>query len=341
MTTIGRHVSKLSGYAPALPTSFNDEGNIDSAAFEKFCDRQIQNGATALIVCGTTGEAPALTPAEHRTLICIAAGVSPGQVPVIAGAGSNSTDHAIELTQDAEARGADAILSVVPYYNKPTQIGLYEHFRTIAQSTALPIILYDVPSRAACGLADQTVVRLAEMPQFIGLKDATGDVTRPARLRSLVGPDFRLLSGDDATALAFLAQGGDGCISVTSNVVPGLCRSMFLAYRHGQMLRAERLAKPISRLTSALFRETSPVPLKYALSLLNLMSPRVRLPLVELTEQTKAELAIVIAQMRDDHPEYIVGNVRASMQWAYRAVTGLSRHLKRLGSIDEIAVTLR
>jgi 4-hydroxy-tetrahydrodipicolinate synthase len=320
MTTIGRHVSKLSGYAPALPTPFDDEGNIDSAAFEKFCDRQIQDGAAALIVCGTTGEALTLTPAEHRTLIRIAAGVSSGQVPVIAGAGSNSTDHAIELTQDAEARGADAILSVVPYYNKPTQIGLYEHFRTIAQSTALPIILYDVPSRAACGLADQTVVRLAEMPQFIGLKDATGDVTRPARLRSLVGPDFRLLSGDDATALAFLAQGGDGCISVTSNVVPGLCRSMFLAYRQGQVLRAERLANPISRLTSALFRETSPVPLKYALSLLNLMLPRVRLPLVELTEQTKAELAVAIAQMRDDHPDYLIEQRTRIHAEGYRAV---------------------
>ncbi len=136
----------------------------------------------------------------------------------------------------------DAILSVVPYYNKPTQLGLHEHFRTIGQSTGLPIILYDVPSRAACSLADETVVLLAEMAQFIGLKDATGDVTRPARLRSLVGPDFLLLSGDDATALAFLAQGGDGCISVMSNVAPGMCRSMFLACRHGQMLRAERLA---------------------------------------------------------------------------------------------------
>jgi 4-hydroxy-tetrahydrodipicolinate synthase len=323
MTTIGRHVSRLAGYAPALPTPFDDDGNIDSAAFEKFCDLQIQQGATALVVCGTTGEAPTLTPAEHRTLIRIAAGVSCSRVPVIAGAGSNSTDHAIEFTQDAEARGADAILSVVPYYNRPTQIGLYEHFRAIAQSTALPIILYDVPSRTACGLADETVVRLAEMPQFIGLKDATGDVTRPDRLRSLVGPDFRLLSGDDATALAFLAQGGDGCISVTSNVAPGLCRSMFLAYRQGQVLRAERLANPISRLTSALFRETSPVPLKYALSLLGLMSPKVRLPLVELTDQTKAELAVLIAQMRDEHPEYVVGNVRASMRWAYRAGHGL------------------
>ena len=322
MATIGRYVSRLSGYAPALPTPFDDDGNIDSAAFEKFCDVQVQRGATALVVCGTTGEAPTLTPAEHRTLIRIAAGVSCGRVPVIAGAGSNSTHHAIALTQDAEARGADAILSVVPCYNKPTQIGLREHFRTIAQSTGLPIILYDVPSRTACGLADETIVRLAEMPQFIGLKDATGDVTRPARLRSLVGPDFRLLSGDDATALAFLAQGGDGCISVTSNVVPGLCRSMFLAYRHGQILRAERLANPISRLTSALFRETSPVPLKYVLSLLDIMSPRVRLPLVELTKQTKAELGVVIAQMRDEHPEYVAGNVRASMQKAYRAAAG-------------------
>jgi len=255
--TIGRHVSKLSGYAPALPTPFDDDGNIDSAAFERFCDHQIQEGATALVVCGTTGEAPTLNPAEHRTLIRIAAGVSCGRVPVIAGAGSNSTDHAIELTQDAEVRGADAILSVVPYYNRPTQGGLYEHFRTIAQSTRMPIILYDVPSRTACGLADETIVRLGEMAQFIGLKDATGDITRPARLRSLVGPDFRLLSGDDATAPAFLAQGGDGCISVTSNVVPTPCRSMFLAYRHGQILRAQRLANPISRLTSALFRETS------------------------------------------------------------------------------------
>src|SRR5450756_590321 len=218
MATIGRHVSKLSGYAPALPTPFGDDGNVDVAAFEQFCDRQIRAGATALVVCGTTGEAPTLRSAEHATLIQIAVAVARGRVPVIAGAGSNSTAHAIELTKDAESAGADAILSVVPYYNKPIQRGLYAHFPAIAQSTGLPIILYDVPSRTACGLADETVARLAEIPQVIGLKDATGDVTRPPRLRSLVGPDFRLLTGDDATALAFLAQGGHGCISVTSNL---------------------------------------------------------------------------------------------------------------------------
>jgi len=319
MSTIGRHVSRLSGYAPALPTPFNNDRNIDSAAFEQLCDRQIQEGATALVVCGTTGEAPTLRPAEHRTLIRIAVGVSCGRVPVVAGTGSNSTDHAVELTRDAEARGADAILSVVPYYNKPTQAGLYAHFRSVAQSTGLPIILYDVPSRTACSLADETVVRLAEIPQFIGLKDATGDVTRPARLKSLVGKEFRLLSGDDATALAFFAQGGHGCISVTSNVTPGLCRSMFLACKQGRMTKAQRLANQIARLTSALFRETNPVPLKYALSLLDLMSPKVRLPLVELTEQTKAELAIVMAQMNDANAEYMIGKVRIPMH-SYRAI---------------------
>jgi 4-hydroxy-tetrahydrodipicolinate synthase len=321
MTTIGRHVSRLSGYASALPTPLDDAENVDTVAFEKFCDRQILEGVAALVVCGTTGEAPTLSPAEHRTLIRIAVGVSRGRIPVIAGAGSNSTAHAIELTRDAEARGADAVLSIVPYYNKPTQAGLLAHFKAIAQSTGLPIILYDVPSRTACSLADETVVRLAENPQFIGLKDATGDITRPARLRSLVGKDFRLLSGDDATALAFFAQGGNGCISVTSNVAPSLCRSMFLACKQGQMVRAQRLSGEIAPLTSALFRETNPVPLKYALSLLDLMSPKVRLPLVESNEQTKAELAVVMAQICDVNPEHIIARVPAPTH-RYRAAVG-------------------
>jgi 4-hydroxy-tetrahydrodipicolinate synthase len=241
---------------------------------------------------------------------------------VIAGAGSNSTAHAIELTRDAEAAGADAILSVVPYYNKPIQRGLYAHFHAIAQSTGLPIILYDVPSRTACGLADETVARLAEMPQFIGLKDATGDVTRPPRLRLLVGPDFRLLTGDDATVLAFLAQGGNGCISVTSNIAPGLCRSMFLACRQGQIATAQRWAVPIAKMTAALFRETSPAPLKYALSLLGLMSPKVRLPLVELTSQSKAEVAAVMAHICDHYAEHLIGKMCEPEHVGRRAVAG-------------------
>src|SRR5262249_13219311 len=150
---------------------------------ERYCDRQILEGANALVVCGTTGEAPTLTPAEHHRIVTIAARVSQCRVPIIAGAGSNSTAHAIALAKDAESAGADAILSTVPYYNKPTQAGMYAHFRAIAESTPLPIILYDVPSRTVCGLSDETIARLAELPQIIGLKDATGDVTRPVRLR--------------------------------------------------------------------------------------------------------------------------------------------------------------
>lgn len=322
MNTIGRPVSKLTGYAPALPTPFGDDGKIDGAAFEQLCNRQLKAGATALVVCGTTGEAPTLSPVEHHALIRIAAGVARGRIPVIAGAGSNSTAHAIELTRDAEAAGADAILSIVPYYNKPIQRGLYAHFDAIAQSTGLPIILYDVPSRTACGLADETVARLAEMPQFIGLKDATGDVTRPPRLRSLVGPDFRLLTGDDATALPFFAQGGNGCISATSNIAPGLCRSMYLACRQDQLPSAQRWALPIAKLTAALFRETSPAPLKYALSLLGLMSPKVRLPLVQPTKQTQAEIAAVMAQMCNGYSEFMIGKIRGSTHSSCRVASG-------------------
>jgi 4-hydroxy-tetrahydrodipicolinate synthase len=241
---------------------------------------------------------------------------------VIAGAGSNSTAHAIELTRDAEAGGADAILSIVPYYNKPTQSGLLAHFHAIADSTGLPIILYDVPARTACGLADETVARLAERPQVIGLKDATADVARPMRLRPLVGPEFRLLSGDDATALAFFAQGGNGCISVTSNLAPGLCRSMFLACRQGQIGAAQRWADHVAQLTAVLFRETSPAPLKYALGLLGLMSPKVRLPLVEVSDQTRAAVSAVMTHLCNVYPEHMIGKVREFEHGAQRAAAG-------------------
>jgi 4-hydroxy-tetrahydrodipicolinate synthase len=311
--TIGRHVWRLSGYAPALPTPFDENDAIDAAAFEHFCELQISNGATALVVGGTTGEAPNLSGEEHRKLIRIATGVSRGRVPIIAGAGSNATQHAIELTKDAEASGADAILSVVPYYNRPTQAGLYAHFSEIAAATGLPIILYDVPTRAACSLADATVARLAELPPIVGLKDATGDPSRAARLRMLVGTDFKLLSGDDATALAFVAQGGDGCISVTSNVAPGLCRDMFLTLRQGQITRAQRLSHPIAQLTAGLFRETNPAPMKFALSVFGLMAPRVRLPLVEIGEKTKSELTGIVARLCNDWSASMIGRIGKSL----------------------------
>jgi 4-hydroxy-tetrahydrodipicolinate synthase len=191
------------------------------------------------------------------------------------------------------------------------QDGLYAHFRAIAQSTGVPIILYDVPSRTACSLADETVARLAELPQIVGLKDATGDVTRVSRLRSIAGSQFRLLSGDDATALAFFAEGGNGCISVTSNVAPGLCRAMFLACRHDQMREANRLAKPIAQLTAALFKDASPAPVKYALSLLGFMSPSVRLPLVEVSGESRAVISALLAQINDFYPDQMVGTIVA------------------------------
>jgi 4-hydroxy-tetrahydrodipicolinate synthase len=309
MFAIGRHVTKLSGYAPAVPTPFAADGRIDCDAFERFCERQIAEGATALVVCGTTGEAPTLTPTEHRKLVWPAVKTAHGRVPVIAGAGSNATAHAIALSKDAEAAGADAVLSVVPYYNKPTQGGLTAHFQAIADATGVPLILYDVPSRTITGLADETVARLAEHPRIIGLKDATGDVTRPARLRPLVGASFRLMSGDDATATAFIAQGGDGCISVTSNVVPGLCRTHYLRRRQGS--RAQALADLLSHLTSTLFRETNPAPVKYALSLLGLMSAKVRLPLVEPTLDTRREIKAALARIEECSSDYLVADAQS------------------------------
>jgi 4-hydroxy-tetrahydrodipicolinate synthase len=256
--------------------------------------------------------------AEHDRVVRAAVAAAQGRVFVIAGAGSNSTSQSIELARDAEAAGAEAILSVVPYYNKPTQAGMYAHFRAIAEATALPLILYDIPSRTVCGLADDTIARLAELPQIVGLKDATGDVTRPLRLRGLVGSEFRLLSGDDATALAFFAQGGDGCISVTSNLAPSLCRAMYLACRRGELAQAQRLAATVAKLTAALFRESNPAPVKYALSAMNVISPRVRLPLVELRDETKAEIDKVLAQALAAHPGCLIGH----LHWPARQSTG-------------------
>jgi 4-hydroxy-tetrahydrodipicolinate synthase len=311
MTLIGRPVSRLSGWAPAVPTPFGADDEIDYAAFERFCTRQVDEGAAALVIGGTTGEAPTLTPREHRELIRIAAAVARGRVPVIAGAGSNATAHAIELSRDAEAAGADALLSVVRYYNKPTQVGIEAHFRAIAGATGLPIFLHDVPSRAVSGLADDTVARLAELSQIIGLKDATGDVTRVARLRQRVGADFRLLSGDDATAPAFLAQGGDGCISVTANVAPGLCRTLYLQRRNPCSPRAQRLAQLHGRLAAALFIESNPGPAKYALSLLGLMSARLRLPLVEPMQATRQVVRAAVKAIDDGYSHDLIESTGA------------------------------
>jgi 4-hydroxy-tetrahydrodipicolinate synthase len=289
----------LSGYIPDLPTPFDEADNLDLAAFARLCERQIEAAVPAIVVGETAGEASTLTPAEHEAIVRAAVEIARGRVRIIAGAGSNSTSQAIELTRRAEAAGADAVLSVVPYYNKPMQAGIYAHFRAIAVSTSLPIILHDIPSRTIRELSDDTLARLAKSAQFIGLRDASGDITRPLRLRQLLPPGFRLFSGDDATALAFIANGGDGCISMVSNVAPCLCQAIFSNCRRGRLQSARYLQSRLAPLTAALTKE-SPAALKYALCLLGFISPTTRLPIVELAEADKAEVASAIAAIGDE-----------------------------------------
>jgi 4-hydroxy-tetrahydrodipicolinate synthase len=290
----------LSGYIPDLPTPFDSIHEIDLVSFRQLCERQIAAGATALVVGELIGEDSTLSHDEHSALVRTAVQIARGRAAVIAGAGSNSTSQAIELTKQAESDGADAILSVVPYYNKPTQAGIRAHFHAVADSTRLPIVLHDVPSRTVRELSDDSVIELAKSPRFIGLRDASGDITRPLRLRPMIRPDFRLLSGDDTTAPAFLVHGGDGCISMTSNVVPDLCQHLYRNCRQGDPKSARGLAVRLGHLTAALSREPTPAPLKYALSLLGLMSPRVRLPLVELSDEAKADVATATAALCEE-----------------------------------------
>jgi 4-hydroxy-tetrahydrodipicolinate synthase len=294
MTHLVKPVTWLTGYIPDLPTPFDEDDRIDLTAFAGLCERQIEAGVSAVVVGETAGEASTLTPAEQETLIGTAVAVAGGRTRIIAGAGSNSTSHAIELAQCAELAGADAVLSVVPYYNKPMQAGICAHFQAIAEQTALPIILHDIPSRTIRELSDDTLARLAESGQFIGLRDASGDIARPLRLRPRLPTGFRLLSGDDLTALAFIANGGDGCLSMISNVAPDLCRAIFSSCLQGRLQSARYLQSRLAPLT-ALIAKDGPVALKYALCLLGLMSPNTRLPMVELDEVTKREVAGAIA----------------------------------------------
>jgi 4-hydroxy-tetrahydrodipicolinate synthase len=299
MTAVAKPFAWLAGYIPDLPTPFDENDEIDLTAFAKLCERQINAGVAAIVAGETAGEAPTLTPIEHDIVVRAAVEIARGRVRVIAGAGSNSTSQAIELTRRAEAAGADAVLSVVPYYNRPMQTGIHAHFRAIADSTSLPIVLHDVPSRTMRELSDDTLARLAESRQFIGLKDGTGDIVRPVRLRSLLPPGFGLLSADDATALAFMANGGDGSISLISNVAPALCQAIYSACRQGRLQSARYLQDQLAPLTAALSKE-SPAALKYALCLLGFMRPTPRLPIVELSDSAKAELANAIAQIGDE-----------------------------------------
>lgn len=289
----------FTGIIPDLPTPFDAADTINLKAFAALCERQVAAGVPAFVVCETAGEASTLSPAEQELVIRTAVDAARGRVRVIAGTMSNATGRAVELARRAEAAGADAIMSVVPAYNKPMQEGMLAHFRTIAGSTGLPLILHDVPSRTLRPLADETLLRLVESRQFVGLRDGSGDITRPMRLNRLLPAGFRLLSGEDATTFGHIAGGGDGAISEVSNIAPDLCRTIFSQARQGRLQTARYLHKRLVPLVACLSRE-SPAALKYALSVLGLMSAATRLPIVPLDAAAQREVVRAFAAIADE-----------------------------------------
>lgn len=275
---------KFQGSFPALITPMKN-GSVDEAAYRKFVAWQIKEGSHGLVPVGTTGESPTVTPAEHKRLIEICVEEAKGKVPVIAGAGSNNTAEAIEYAAHAKKAGADAALIVVPYYNKPTQEGIYQHYRAIAKAVDIPIFVYNVPGRTVANCSVETLDRLAkDCPNIVGTKDASADLTRPSRQRLMTGEKFIQLSGEDGTALGFNAHGGVGCISVTANVAPRLCAEMQEATLKGDYKKAIAIQDRLMPLHHALFVETNPGPIKYAVSLLGHCTAEARLPMVPVSE---------------------------------------------------------
>jgi 4-hydroxy-tetrahydrodipicolinate synthase len=276
----------FAGSITALITPFKD-GKLDAKKFQEFVAWQIAEGTQGVVPCGTTGESPTLSHEEHKHINELCVEVAKGKIPVIAGAGSNSTAEAIEFTQHAEKIGADAVLHVTPYYNKPTQAGLYAHYKAIHDSSNLPIFIYNIPPRSVINMTVETMAKLAELPRIVGVKDATNDLARPVKTRLTCGPDFIQFSGEDGTALAFLAQGGHGCISVTSNIAPALCAQMHAAWAKGDVKKAQEIQDKLMPLHDSLFMETSPGPVKYAASLLGWCDNHLRLPLVSIGKSTE------------------------------------------------------
>ncbi|HVX72224.1 MAG TPA: 4-hydroxy-tetrahydrodipicolinate synthase [Devosia sp.] len=285
----------LRGSITALLTPFAN-GAVDEKAFASFVEWQIKEGSHGLVPMGTTGESPTVTHEEHRRVLEICVEVADRRVPVIAGAGSNSTDEAVSLTRFAEEIGADAVLSVVPYYNKPTQEGLFQHFSAVAKATALPIVLYSVPGRTVVDVSVDTMARLREAhANIVGVKDATASMEKASLTRSKLGPDFILLSGEDMTALGFMAHGGHGCISVTSNVAPKLCAQFQNACMQGNFPAALMLQDKLVPLHKSLFLENNPGGIKYAASKLGLCSNEFRLPVVPITEANEKAIDSAMA----------------------------------------------
>ena len=273
----------------ALLTPFKDN-KVDYSSYKELIDFQINNGTHGLVPVGTTGESPTLSHDEHKKLIEVCIEQSNGRVPVIAGAGSNSTSEAIDFVKHACSAGADGLLVVTPYYNKPTQSGLLAHYNELIKHSSKPIIIYDIPGRSVIQMTDETMAKLAQDQSIVGVKDATADLTRPTRLQNIIGDNFIQLSGEDGTALAYLAAGGHGCISVTANIAPNLLSRMHNAWKQGDINTAQEINKKLMPLHDALFCETSPGPLKYAASLLGICSSDARLPIVEIEEDSKLKV---------------------------------------------------
>ena len=277
---------RFSGAFTALITPFKN-GAVDEDAFVKLVEWQIEQGIHGLVPVGTTGESPTLSHEEHDRVIELCVKTAAGRVPVIAGAGSNSTAEAVRLAKHAEEVGADGVLIVSPYYNKPTQDGLFAHFNAVAEAVSVPVIVYDIPGRSIVRVDDDTMAKLAKIQNIAGVKDAVGDAARPTRLLNLIGEDFAQLSGEDATCLPYLAAGGHGCISVVSNIAPALCAQMHEAFAKGDIARAMEINRQIMPLHDGMFTEASPGPVKYAASLLGICEPDTRLPLVEISSASK------------------------------------------------------
>ena len=274
---------RIKGSLTALITPLKD-GAVDAAAFRKFVGWQISEGSHGLVPMGTTGESATLSHEEHKRVVELCVEEANGRVPVIAGAGSNSTSEAIELTEHAKSVGADAVLSVAPYYNKPSQEGLYRHFAAIADAVDIPIVLYNIPGRSVVEITVETMARLSKIANIVGVKDATSNMGRVTRERLACGLDWRMLSGEDATTLGYMAHGGHGAISVTANVAPKLCAEFQTACMKGDFARARELQDLLMPLHDAMFVEPSPAPAKYAASLLGLCANEVRLPIVTVSE---------------------------------------------------------
>ena len=275
------------GSFTALVTPFKN-GAVDERAFRGLVAWQIAEGTNGLVPVGTTGESPTLSHEEHRQVVRWCIEEADGRVPVIAGAGSNSTAEAVDLARHAETAGADAVLVVTPYYNKPTQEGLYQHFKAINDAIGLPIIIYNIPGRSVIDMSVDTMKRLFELKNIAGVKDATANMVRASQQRAALGPAFNQLSGEDSTALGFMAHGGDGCISVTSNVAPRLCAEFQGACLRGDYNAALKLQDKLMPLHLNLFIETNPAPAKYALAVLGKCEETVRLPMVPLADASKA-----------------------------------------------------